>query len=271
MYTSTRELWLAFLANLVISVVYVFVAITLGGIPAASDLFGHSLGIAGFLLMLMTETLYTLRKRSRSARWGRVSLWLQFHIFTGLVGPYMVLLHSSWKFHGLAGVVLLLTIVVVISGFVGRYIYTAIPRSADGIELEVEEIQRQLSQLEAEIQRWLERRPAFGSAIAQQVFASTSAEGGSFVSMGNPFSGWSSRLRLWLVSRRVEPEMRQQARRLADLLRRRDTIYRQQAALLQMRRLLALWHALHVPLGLVLFTAAFIHIGAAIYYATLLR
>lgn len=271
MYTSTRELWLAFLANLVISVVYVFVAITLGGIPATSELFGHSLGIAGFLLMLMTETLYTLRKRSRSARWGRVSLWLQFHIFTGLVGPYMVLLHSSWKFHGLAGVVLLLTIVVVISGFVGRYIYTAIPRSADGLELEVDEIQRQLSQLEAEIQRWLERRPAFGSGITEQVFASTSAEGGSLLSMRSPFSGWSSRLRLWLVSRRMEPEMRQQARRLADLLRRRDTIYRQQAALLQMRRLLALWHALHVPLGLVLFTAAFIHIGAAIYYATLLR
>jgi len=36
-------------------------------------------------------------------------------------------------------------------------------------------------------------------------------------------------------------------------------------------RLLALWHSVHIPLGLTLFTAAFIHIGAAIYYATLLR
>jgi len=271
MYTSTRELWLAFLAILLVSVFYVFVVITLGGIPAASELFGHSLGIAGFVLMLMTETLYTLRKRSRSARWGRVSLWLQFHIFTGLVGPYMVLLHSSWKLHGLAGVVTLLTLVVVISGFIGRYIYTAIPRSADGIELEVEEIQRQLSQLEAEIQRWLERQPAAGLGFAQQVFASSAAEGGSLLSLRIPLSGWPSRLRLWLWSRRMEPQMRQQARRLANLLRQRETIYRQQAALVQMRRLLALWHALHVPLGLVLFAAAFVHIGAAIYYATLLR
>jgi hypothetical protein len=34
---------------------------------------------------------------------------------------------------------------------------------------------------------------------------------------------------------------------------------------------MALWHTLHVPIGLALFTAALIHIGAAIYYATLLR
>ncbi|MBU4034462.1 MAG: hypothetical protein KKG34_06645, partial [Proteobacteria bacterium] len=35
------------------------------------------------------------------------------HIFTGIVGPFMVLLHSSWQFNGLAGVTLLLTGVIV--------------------------------------------------------------------------------------------------------------------------------------------------------------
>ena len=94
---NNNELWLSFFAVLLLTLVYVFVVISTGSIPAAGEFFGHSLGIAGFLLMLMTETLYTLRKRSRSARWGRMSAWLKFHIFTGLVGPYMVLLHSSWK------------------------------------------------------------------------------------------------------------------------------------------------------------------------------
>lgn len=271
MYTSTRELWLAFLAILAVSGIYLFVSISMGGIPAASELFGHSIGIAGFLLMLMTETLYTLRKRSHSARWGRVSLWLQFHIFTGLVGPYMVLLHSSWKFHGLAGVVMLLTIIVVISGFIGRYIYTAIPRTADGGEMETGEIQRQLSQLEADIQHWLERQPAIGLGFTQGVFASSVGSRGLLMSFRFPLTGLPNRLRFWLLSRRMEPEMRQQFARMAWLMRRREEIYRQQARLAQMRRLLALWHALHVPLGLVLFAAAFIHIGAAIYYATLLR
>jgi hypothetical protein len=34
--------------------------------------------------------------------------------------------------------------------------------------------------------------------------------------------------------------------------------------------MLALWHAIHIPLGMVLFSAAIIHIVAAVYYATML-
>jgi hypothetical protein len=134
-----RELHLAILAMLLIGIIYASVVLLTKAIPAAAGLFGHLLGIVGFLLMLMTEILYSLRKRSQLARWGRMSDWLKFHIFTGLVGPFMVLLHTSWKFNGLAGLVTLLTIVIVASGFIGRYIYTRIPRTLDGAELETPE------------------------------------------------------------------------------------------------------------------------------------
>ena len=131
-----KELWLAALAAILISAMYGAVVMLTKEIPPAADLFGHSLGILGFLLMLMTELLYSLRKRSRSARWGRMSSWLEFHIFTGLVGPFMVLLHTSWKFNGLAGISTLFTVIIVISGFVGRYIYTRVPRTTDGMIIE---------------------------------------------------------------------------------------------------------------------------------------
>ena len=97
MLRNAIELWLALLAAILITGLYALVVVLTRGIPPASDLFGHGLGILGFILMLITETLYSIRKRSRSARWGRMSRWLQFHIFTGLVGPYMVLLHTSYK------------------------------------------------------------------------------------------------------------------------------------------------------------------------------
>jgi hypothetical protein len=135
MLRNAIELWLALLAAFLITGFYALVAVFTRGIPPAGEFFGHAMGIVGFILMLMTETLYSIRKRMRSARWGRMAIWLKFHIFTGLVGPYMVLLHTSWKFNGLAGVTTLLTVVIVISGFVGRYIYTRIPRTADGIEM----------------------------------------------------------------------------------------------------------------------------------------
>ena len=179
-----RELWLAALAAVMISAIYGAVVALTREIPPAADLFGHMLGILGFILMLLTETLYSLRKRTRAARWGRMSAWLEFHIFTGLVGPFMVLLHTSWKFNGLAGVTTLFTVIIVLSGFVGRYIFTRIPRTADGLEIE-----------------------------------GTLSE----------------------------------------------------AALRQARRLMALWHTVHIPIGMALFVAAFAHIAAALYYATFLK
>jgi enamine deaminase RidA (YjgF/YER057c/UK114 family) len=268
MYRSTRELWLAFVAIVIISIIYLLAVILLGGIPAASDFFGHSLGVVGFLLMLMTETLYTLRKRSRSARWGRVSSWLQFHIVTGLVGPYMVLLHTSWKFNGLAGIVMLMTGVVVISGFIGRYIYTAIPRTVDGMEIEAGALQQQIEALEEEIDGWLARRP---NLSAQLLKLSTVSASGSSQGIINPIGNLSYRINMWNINRKMDPPARAQAAKLSNLLKRRRTLDRQRLSLAQSRRLMALWHTLHVPIGLALFAAAFIHIGAAIYYATLLR
>jgi hypothetical protein len=268
MYHSTRELWVAFIAIVVISIIYLLAVILLGGIPAASDFFGHTLGVVGFLLMLMTEMLYTLRKRSRRARWGRVSSWLQFHIVTGLVGPYMVLLHSSWKFNGLAGIVMLMTVVVVISGFIGRYIYTAIPRNADGMEIEAGELQRQIEVMEAEIGVWLGRRPDVSKQLLRY---SAGPVSGSAPGIGNPFGDLSYRINMWNERRKMDPQTRAQATSLIVLLKRRRSLDRQRVSLAQARRLMALWHTLHVPIGLALFAAAFIHIGAAIYYATLLR
>ena len=184
MLRGGRELLWALFVGILITIVYGVVIFFTRKIPAAGELFGHGIGILGFILMLMTETLYSLRKRTRSASWGRMSSWLQFHIFTGLVGPYMVLLHSSWKFNGLAGAVMLLTLIIVVSGFVGRYIYTRIPRTLDGLEIE-----------------------------------GTLSE----------------------------------------------------TALRQARQLMALWHTVHIPIGMALFVSAFVHMGAALYYATFLK
>jgi hypothetical protein len=179
-----EELWLALLTCLTLTGLYALLVYWTRKIPAAGSLFGHILGIIGFILMLSTEVLYSFRKRSKRARWGAMETWLKFHIFTGLVGPYLVLLHSSWKFNGLAGAVTLLTALIVLSGFVGRYIYTRIPRTLDPNDT-------------------------------------------------------------------VDPT--------------------KAAALAKYRRRMAIWHAIHIPIGMALFTAAFIHIGAALYYSTLLH
>jgi hypothetical protein len=254
------ELILAMVAVVVATVLYVYLGH--GSIPRAGGAVGHGFGIVGFLMMLGTETLYSLRKRGRGFPFGRMSTWLQFHIFTGIVGPYLVLLHSGGRFHGLAGVLTLLTVLMVASGFIGRYIYTAVPRTLDGVEVAVRDLEGQI----AAADRQLQALGAPSLALAKET-----PRGGWMLVLGRGWLWWRLRRRLHRAVRDLGGAGRSQAARLEKLLEERYRLRMQIDSLAATRRLLALWHLFHMPLGLVLFTLAFVHIGAALYYATLLR
>lgn len=132
MFRRAAELWYSLAAIVAITGLYALAYQQQGRFPVASSLVGHGIGIAGFVLMLMAASLYTIRKRLTDARWGSMAASLRFHMVAGLVGPYMVLLHTSIRFRGLAGVTMVLTVVVVVSGVFGRYVYTAVPRLIEG-------------------------------------------------------------------------------------------------------------------------------------------
>ena len=270
MTQRSRELWWAFSLIALVTLLYGVGVARLNGFPAARSLFGHGLGVLGFMLMLMTEILYSLRKRVRTARWGRMSSWLRFHIVTGIVGPYMVLLHTAWQFNGLAGLVMLMTVIIVVSGFLGRYIYTAIPRTVDGFELEESDLERQMAAADAELQRWLAAQPAMTGWASLERDAAMPAPSPVLI-LARSIQDWRYRWRWWQVKRRMDAATRAQATHLERLNERRRLLRRQVASLALARRLLGLWHSVHVPIGMALFTAAFIHIGAALYYATLLH
>jgi len=269
---GNRELWWAYSAIAVCTAGYVSIVWSQGSIPAAREFLGHSLGIIGFALMIMTEVLYTWRKRSRSSRWGKMSSWLRFHIFTGLVGPYLVLLHTAWHFRGLAGIVMLLTIVVVVSGFIGRYIYTSIPRTVDGSAVMDETLRYEISQ----INQAIERTPTGFSMQLQGELRNIIAQTSSTPHpLQAAFGRGLALMRLrwqWLrVQRRATPEVADALSALKQRLIARTTLQYQVTSLEITRRMLALWHIVHVPLGLMLFSAAVVHILGAIYYATLLH
>ena len=272
MQRRSLELPYAFAAIVLLGSGYALAVRRLGAVPAAGHLIGHSLGIVGFVMMLMTETLYSLRKRSRRARWGRPAAWLRFHVFTGLVGPFLVLLHTSWTYNGLAGIVTLMTAIIVVSGFVGRYIYTAVPRTLDGAEVEAGVLETEIAAVEADLSLWLADHPDAAQALTRwQVTATEISPNGLVLVMGRSFSGWSARLAWRREKQRMAPDVRAQANKMDRLLNRRNTLRRQAASLTTARHMLGVWRAVHIPIGIVLFVAAFIHVVGAVYYATLLK
>ena len=85
---------------------------------------GHALGFIGSIMMLLCYVLYYFRKKFECFdSLGSLSLWLEIHIFLGILGPILILFHTSFKFHGILGFAFWCMIIVVISGIFGRVFF----------------------------------------------------------------------------------------------------------------------------------------------------
>ena len=93
----------------------------------AGSFWGGMLAVFGTLLMLV-PLAYMIVKRIpplKRAVMRRVSMptLLAWHIYAGVVGPILVLIHTGHKFESPLGIALTsITLVVVLSGFAGRYL-----------------------------------------------------------------------------------------------------------------------------------------------------
>lgn len=130
------------------------------------SLWGGVLGVSGALLML-APLAYLLVKRIRPLRNAvtpRVSMrtLLSWHIYAGIVGPILALLHTGHQFHSPLGIALTATMLtVVVSGFVGRYLMKQISQ-------EMQEKRTLLASLEDQYQRTasaLAQHPCCASAF----------------------------------------------------------------------------------------------------------
>jgi hypothetical protein len=266
---QSLELKLSLLTCLLLTgmyVVYDWLAEPSGGHP-----FGHALGIVGTLLMLFTEVAYSARKRiAWLKRAGPMRWWLATHIFGGIVGPFLVLTHSALKFQGLAGFALALTALVVASGFFGRYLYNAIPRTISGAEATLAELESEVKTLRTAVSELAARR----SLAVQKLVEAESRRG------DNLGSDWTTVLLRavddWRYRRALRRQVRglekAEKRKLGDverLLAQQKRLERQMRTYDSARQLLGLWHLIHVPMGLALFGSVGIHIVATLYYGAL--
>lgn len=267
--TSNFELKLSFFVILFLSfgyIVYELLAIPGGGHP-----FGHALGIIGAILMLMTEFMYSARKRWHIFRFGRTRSWLSFHIFTGIVGPFLVLMHTGLEFRGLAGISMLLTLLVVFSGFIGRYIYTSVPRTLAGVELDRRDMERELASQRDELAVWSSGKPQrIQNLVSEYVIEGVPSQDLSPIDvLLRRVTEWQSRRKLHSSIKLLEKEERARLRELEKMLNQQQRLIRQINSLKTARRMMGSWHTLHIPLGITLFVSMFIHIGATIYFGGL--
>jgi hypothetical protein len=228
---------------------------------------GNLAGIGGTIFMLGT-LLYVLRKKVKAfSRLGSMKSWLEFHIFCGVFGPILVTIHTSFKFNGIISVAYWSMILVVLSGFIGRYLYVRIPKTVRGNELSRAEVEERL--------REMKERLADTTIPAQLLLRLEEAERDLLPSPGAPrglVGSLADRLRArWklVVLRRefrASGMNRQLLHEALNVVHERAVLIRRIANLDRTRRLFEMWHVFHRPLVWVLFLVFSVHLAVAIYF-----
>jgi hypothetical protein len=228
--------------------------------------YSQGLGIIGATMIIIGVSTYSSRKRVKSLRdLGKMSAWLQFHIFMCLLGPILVIFHTTFKAGGVAAISLWTMLSVWLSGMIGRFLYAQIPRNVAGAELDVSQIQGELDRLGSE----LARTPT-GTELVKQIDEGFAA----IKSPENLSQVLSVFLHLRTIRRRVNSSIRrliaqsalthQQAHALKNAARSRAALMQKTLVLTQVGKLFHYWHAVHLPFTIIMFITLAAHVVAAV-------
>jgi len=244
-----------------------------------SGTIGIKLGMFGVLIFFLIY-LYPLRKRwGWLGRQGNSRHWLDFHVVLGATAPIIVAFHSCFKFGNIAGMAFWSMLVVTMSGFVGRYLYSQVPRGLSAAELSMKELQDREETLRKEL---AEQKATFGFSVDALYQLPTAAEVAktpmitSLLSMflidfKRPFRASLVRLQEggfgpWLVSFcGLLPTRDQRLERAIRVAQKQATLSKHILFLTRTQQVFKLWHVVHRPFSYAFAILAIIHIGIALF------
>jgi hypothetical protein len=252
------------------------------GLFQAGDDTGYWLGVAGGSMMLLLLS-YPLRKRLGFTRnWGRVKWWFVLHMFLGVGGPLLILLHSTFRIGSLnAGVALISMVIVALSGVVGRFFYMRVNRGLHGELTGFKELQARAKFDRDDVRSRLAFAPKVEARL-RRFEQQELQEKNSLLSL--------FRLVFWLPCKEqlvylsCTRELKKRIRKLAahskwsaaELVRREQIsgklVYRYVNAVVKVaqfkayERLFSLWHVAHIPFVYLLVISAVVHVIAVHAY-----
>jgi len=228
--------------------------------------YSHGLGILGSGMILLGVALYSSRKRMHRLRnLGKLPSWLHFHIFLCLLGPVLILYHTTFKAGGIAAISLWSMLSVVSSGVVGRFLYVQIPRNLKGHELSFSEIQKEIARLGEELSA-----TPLGLRLVQRIDE-------SFSLIPQPLNVREAFITFFLL-RRIKRHLRHSmrsilstnslarstARRISQLSLARAALIQKSLVLKQAERLFYYWHVIHLPFTAIMFITLVAHVTVAL-------
>ncbi len=197
------------------------------------------------------------------------SMWFDFHMMAGIVGPMFILLHTAFQFDDpVPAGAFWSMVIVVVSGVIGRYLYTQVPDLMNGRELEELDHERAFVRMKAagalataECETELAHHRAGVDHVSDRAGMIRALLWILAEDLRRPIRWWKRRGKLKRSGavRALRKELSWRTGRLLIIQRRR--VLAPRAALL-----LDAWKKVHVPFTIVLTLFTVIHIWATWHY-----
>jgi len=224
---------------------------------------GHTLGLAGSSMMVLM-LLYSVRKRVGALRrFGPLGRWLDVHIFLGVCGPLLVVLHSSFKVQGLVALSFWSMVVVASSGVLGRYLYLQIPRTRAGEERALAELEAEDRELSEQLRtRFRLDEAQLGRLDALVAVPERTGLLGGFVRLVTDDLRLRSALRGFARGCPSVPPVF--VRDFERVVRQKANVHRRILLWDRVHELFHYWHVLHKPFALVMYLFMIVHVAVAL-------
>ncbi len=234
----------------------------------SSGLYGHGFGIIGTLMIVVGVFSYMARKRYRFlSRFGRLKYWLEFHIFLCVLGPILVLFHTSFKFGGIVSISFWSMVIVVASGVIGRFIYIQIPRTIEGRELSLNEVREMKSNLDASLKNRYNLDEKSYQSILYYTNFTTQYQSRNLISRAI-----QKHMEDWKRVRQVKKTLRKnklsstRIKQVTRIIKNEITLNNKIERLQTMQQMFKYWHIAHLPFALIMLVIMVIHVGITLAF-----
>jgi hypothetical protein len=222
-----------------------------------SGLLGNGYGWVAAMLVVLNLS-YLIRRRFGNARLGSMKMWLDVHVFTGLLAATLVSFHSAFQLRtAIASVSAASLGTVVLTGLLGRFLYALGP---GGVR---ERLAAALDAIEHEL-------PGTWDALAERIAKHPGPNVPANASLVRCLWSIPSWMHVARERREVLGAMLPPRAEMSRALRRaRSELYAASAADARASGIAALlrsWRALHRFFALLMLSAVFLHAGVAWYY-----
>lgn len=228
---------------------------------------GYNLGLAGGLMML-TLLLYSFRKHVKFMQGlGKLKYWFRIHMILGVLGPTLVLFHTTFRLGSLnATVAFYCMLLVAGSGLIGRFVYTRIHKGLYGSRSNLKEAREELAGSTGEIKSKLHFFPKVEKKIQYFEYLALEKKRGFFAGIWFFLSFDIRRMMLaWQCKRYIYKKLAPE--RMNDVAKEASTLVSQYLKQIQtvaqfkkFEQIFSAWHVLHLPFMYMMVATAIFHV-----------